>query len=344
MATLMNDFLAALGVKHTAAYSARRYGEMPFQSMFGISELLKEYGVATVGVQVDRGVMPAVLPQMPLPFLADTPDGFMIVTSVTDSQVTYISQGNNFTATIDELINGWNGIALLATADDEAIEPEYTRHRVAELSMGVKKWLLIAIALVLIGIGMWISGLYVQPMAWVVAALDSGGIILSWMLVQKSLGIHTRAADRVCGAIEEGGCDEIASSGASSFFGIFKWSEVGIAYFSVSLLAMLLVPGSMSALAAINILCLPYTIWSISYQRFVAKAWCTLCVMVQITLWLLAVSYLIGGWIKHIFPLTPHFFTTFIILACCYVGSLLGINSLDNAIGNLINRNKNENA
>lgn len=163
------------------------------------------------------------------------------MTAVTPEHVSYISRGNSFTATTREVLDGWNGIALLATADEKSIEPEYSRHHIAELSTGIKKWLLIVIAALLLGAGMWLSGLYLHPMAWVVALLDCGGIILSWMLVQKSLGISSRAADRVCGAIEEGGCDEIATSEASSFLGIFKWSEVGLAYFTVSLSAMLLV-------------------------------------------------------------------------------------------------------
>lgn len=61
MSSLINDFLSALHVKHTEAYSTRRLKEMPFQSMFGISELLKEYGVGTVGVQVEGASMPQAL-------------------------------------------------------------------------------------------------------------------------------------------------------------------------------------------------------------------------------------------------------------------------------------------
>ena len=172
---------------------------------------------------------------------------------------------------------------------------------------------------------MWADGLYCHVAAWVVMIFDIAGLWFSWSLVQKSLGIHTAAANAVCSAIEEGGCDEIAQSEASSFMGIVKWSEVGLAYFSVSLMAMLLFPQTLPALAAINILCLPYTVWSISYQKFVAKTWCTLCVCVQCTLWLLFVAYLIGGWTKQVFPLG----WDFVILGCVYGVVLLAINRFD---------------
>lgn len=336
MASLFSDFLGALGVRHTEGYSDRRFEQMPFQSMFGIAELLKEYGVGATGVMVDEAARKDALLHLPLPFLADTPDGFIIILSVCNGNVTYMSQHRTFTTSITEIIDGWNGIALLATAASSAAEPGYSRHHIAVISTGIKKWLLIALAAIMALVGMWTSGLYSHASAWFIALLDCAGILLSWMLVQKSLGIRSEAADKVCSALEEGGCDEIASSEAASFMGIFKWSEVGLSYFSVSLLSMLIFPETMTALAAINILCLPYTVWSISYQKFKAKVWCTLCVGVQLTLWLLAGCYLAGGWTAEINPTASGLYTDILMLGACYVGVLLGLNTLDNALSKLI--------
>lgn len=95
---------------------------------------------------------------------------------------------------------------------------------------------------------------------------------------------------------------------------------------------MLLIPQTLPVLAAINILCLPYTVWSISYQKFKAKVWCTLCVCVQATLWALFATYLLGGWTYQILPLTDNFWIDFLVLGCCYVVALLGINWLDESI------------
>lgn len=43
--SLFNDYLTALGVPHTDGYSERRFETMPFHTLFGLSELLEEYGV-----------------------------------------------------------------------------------------------------------------------------------------------------------------------------------------------------------------------------------------------------------------------------------------------------------
>ena len=332
MASLFSDYLDALGVKHTEEYSDSRFAAMPFKSMFGLANLLKEYGVGTAGVKVPGQSRAEALAKLPVPFLADTPDGFAIVTAVGDTSVTYRSQHKEFTAPASEFASGWNGIALIASAGTSSAEPDYFRHHVGELAASVKKWILVALAVALPVLALWSSGLCKAWSAWVLLLLDCAGLYFSWMLVQKSLGIRSVAADAFCSVIEEGGCDEIARSEASSFMGIFKWSEVGLAYFSVSLAIMLIYPGMLPVLAAVNILCLPYTVWSIWYQRFKAKTWCTLCVCVQCTLWLLFFTYLAGGITQHIFPITGRFMFDFIVAGSVYVAVLLGINRLDSAI------------
>lgn len=305
---------------------------MPFKSMFGLYNLLKEYGVGSIGVQVDGNSKAEALSALQTPFLADTPDGFAIVLSVANGKVRYDSQNKIFTASIEEMANGWNGIALLATADGDACEPNYEKHHVGEILNRVKYWVLCALAVILPCYAMCATGLYRHYAAWLLLALNVAGLAFSWMLVQKSMGVHTAASEAVCSVLEEGGCDEIARSEASSFLGIFKWSEVGLAYFGVSLGALLLFPTALPALAAINILCLPYTVWSIYYQGFKAKTWCTLCVCVQVTLWLLFFSYLLSGATAHVLPLSVEVVTDFLVLGCCFVGALFGINRLDNSI------------
>lgn len=339
MASLFTDFLSALGVKHTEEYSDRRFAEMPFQSMFGLSALLKEYGIENVGIEVDEAHKAETWRVLSVPFLADTPSGFIIVTKVSGSKVSYLSESQSFTSDVAEVISGWNGIALLAQPDSTSTEPEYCRHRIGEASTRVKNWILAILAFSLPVFALWKSGLYSSVAAWAIAIFDCMGLWFSWQLVQKSLGIKNKAGDAVCSALEEGGCDEIARSEASSFFGIFKWSEVGLAYFSVSLTALLLFPTLLPVLAAVNILCLPYTVWSIWYQRFKAKTWCTLCVCVQATLWLLFVAYLLGGFTTAVFPLTPDFAIEFCVLGACYAAVLLGLNRLDNLLLKYLPRN-----
>lgn len=332
MASLFTDLLMSLGVKHTQDYSDMRFSQMPFPSLFGMVELLKDYGVGSRGVFVPPASRAAAFREFKTPFVADTEDGFIIVTDISGDEATYLSQHEEFRAGTADLVHAWNGIALLAQADEGSVEPGYGRHRIALMSQGVKRWVLYAAIALLTGWAMYSSGLYSSWYGWVLLLLNCMGLAFSVMLVQKSLGIKSKKADAVCSALEEGGCDSIATSEASEFFGIFKWSEVGLSYFSVNLGAMLLCSGSLPALAAANIMCLPYTVWSIWYQRFKAKTWCTLCVLVQCTLWLLFFTFLLGGVTLNMPLGTGDFWIDFVVLGCSYVALLLGLNSVDSAL------------
>ncbi|MDE6444626.1 MAG: vitamin K epoxide reductase family protein, partial [Muribaculaceae bacterium] len=157
-----------------------------------------------------------------------------------------------------------------------------------------------------------------------ITVIDMAGLYFTYLLVQKSVKIHNPAADRVCGVLQAGGCDSILKTSASKFFGLFGWSEVGFAYFSVSLLTLLLLPGMLPWLALCNLICLPFTAWSIWYQRFRAHKWCTLCVCVQGSLWLLFFCYCFGGWLGMAWPLSP----LVLPLGAAYIAVMLALNAV----------------
>lgn len=332
MASLLTDLLTSLNVKHTEEYSDKRFEDIPFKTMYGFAKLLEEYGVQSTGVKVSPIKKADALNQFQPPYLLDMPDGIIIITDNDGHNVSYLSEQKKFKVPLLEISDAWNGIALLVHSDPNRFEPDYKLHRIGELAATAKNIILYFIICILSVYAMWAGGLYQSLVSWTIVLLNCVGLWLSVMLVQKSLGIQNKSADAVCSVLEEGGCDELARSEASSFFGIFKWSEVGLSYFSISLLSILMFPETIHALSAINILCLPYTLWSIWYQKFRAKTWCTLCVGVQITIWLLFLAYLLSGITNMISLKSSEFWTSSIILGLSYALMLLLINRIDTGI------------
>lgn len=318
---LINDYLEALGVPHTGSYTAERFNDIPFHTLFGMTKLLEEYGVKSEGyVLSDKNEFSKITP----PFLAGTPAGFVIVTAIGNDSVSYRSLGVDETAPADEFKEAWDGTVLLSFPDATASEPDYALHARIDFFMRAKKWVLAASCGILFLYLFIANGLWHQVPTYFIAAIDMAGLYFTFLLVQKSLKIHNPAADRVCKVLQEGGCDSILEMKASKFFGLFGWSEVGFAYFSVSLLTLLLLPDMLPWLALCNLCCLPFTFWSIWYQKFRARKWCTLCVCVQGSLWLLFFSYLSGGWIKEAWPLSLNF----VALGLAYISVMLGINAV----------------
>lgn len=320
---VFTDFLTQLRVSHTFAYSRERFETMPFKSFFGLKKLLAEYGVESDGYQLPCA---EEMLRLPTPYLAKSAGGIIIVTGfdADRQEVVYLSEGVEERISAEEFTKIMPGIVFMAFPSPAAAEPDYENHRREIFFEKGKKWLLAAIILFLAAY-LWISGgLYRHPSIYFIALLDIAGIYISTLLLQKSLKIHNPAADKVCGIIQDGGCDSVLKTQASTFFGIFSWSEVGFSYFVVSLLCLLIFPQYLGYLALCNLCCLPFSFWSVWYQKTKAKAWCTLCLTVQALLWLLFVCYLFSGAYSHIFPLRIEM----IVLIAAYAATLLSVNRI----------------
>lgn len=321
--TVFTRFLKALEVPHTAEYSDNQFKQMTFQSLFGLVHLLKDYGIASDGWQLeDMSELDLITP----PFLAQKKNGVFIIIKENDGQhdVMIDDEGKIRKIGRDAFEEMINGVVLTAYPDKNSTEPEYKSHSLSEIICKSSDYFLLIAAIAVAGWFIVTRGIFSHLSTALIFLLDLFGLWLSYMLLQKSLGIHTSTSERVCGVLEKGGCDIITTSSASKLFGVFSWSEVGFGYFGVSLITLLLFPHLWPALALCNICCLPYTLWSISYQKFVARHWCTLCVGVQATLWCLFFCYLGGGFVSHILPLHPDL----IILVCAYIAAVIGLNRI----------------
>ena len=319
--TIVSDFLTALKVPFTEDYTEQRFETLPFKTLFGVTQLLKEYGVESSGYRIsDKNEVTNI----PVPFIAQTKGGLVIVTKIGQTTVNYLTQGVSETISIDEFYKAWTGIILIAKVNPDSKEPDYSKHRLTLFFNQAKKVLLLVLGVLLIAYLYIVNDLWKYWSVWALTAIDIFGIWMTYMLVQKSLNIKNKVADKVCGVIQEGGCDKILETSASSFFGIFSWSEVGFSYFGLSFLVMLISPATIHWIALINICCLPFTVWSIWYQKFRAKHWCTLCVCVQMSLWLQFICYLLGKWTAPVFPLRFDFF----VLGGAFVFVLLLLNKV----------------
>lgn len=61
------DILSALGVNHTVRFTNSEFRAMPFRSLFGLSKLLKSYGIDSGAYELKDHALPE---DMPLPFFS----------------------------------------------------------------------------------------------------------------------------------------------------------------------------------------------------------------------------------------------------------------------------------
>lgn len=323
MNSLLSDFLAALGVPHTTAYADRAFASMSFKSLFGFSRQLKAYGVDSVAARWDDK---SCLVSIPTPFLAQMSDGAFVIVEQIDGDkgpVRFRCRHNGESQLpMADFERKWNGLTLLAYPSENAAEPDLTAHRFTEFTTAAKKWILLLCAAILFVAALVSTHLWTRLSTVFLILVDLAGLGVTWLLILKSLKVSSRSADRICGIMQDHGCDTVLEKKASSFYGIVSWSEVGLSYFGISTLVLFLFPQSIGWLALVNLCCLPFTFWSIWYQRFRIHTWCTLCVTTQALLWLQAGCYLWAGAWHTTWPLT---WSTAVLVAA-YGAALLALN------------------
>lgn len=287
------SFLKALHVKYTSTYAEKLYEEHPHKyNMYGLSKMLEEYGIANAGVRInDKNIW-----SLETPFIAHIGNDFVVVNKVTDKQVSYHWRDKEINVTEDQFKNLWSGVVLIAETDENSIEPDYLQHRRQYLLNLCQNTLLTAIPLIAM---LWIYGKQGFQIAYAILfLLYVTGALTSLLLVQKQIYAHGQYADKICSLFKQKDCNNVLESDAAKVFGWISWSEIGLGYFLSNLLLMAGCPALMPYLTFINILALPYTMWSVWYQYKVVKQWCMLCMVVQGILWLSALTICIGGIIQ----------------------------------------------
>lgn len=322
-----NDTLAdvcrALGVKYTRRFSQHTMSEMPFRTLFGFSRILSNYGIESEGIKAEAGDGKAA-DSLPLPCCVDLKGIFKVLVARDSDSYTLLEEGRRAIVPRDTLLKQWSGYALLLHADDKAEEPCWKQHRYADITKTAKRVLFWACCGFLLILCIITGGWWKSVADDILMASFIAGLYVSFLLTLKSLHIKSKHANKICSVIEAEGCSSVLATKASSFFGIFGWSDVGVTYFGVGLATMLLFPENISWLAWINAVCVPFSFWSVWYQKYRAKAWCTLCLTVQALLWLQFFCNLFGSNFGHV----PPFSWALTGLLAIYVATLMAVSGI----------------
>lgn len=320
MATLISKYLKALHVPHTVSYADKCFSEMSFKTLFGLERTLEQFGVESRGLNFKNRT--AVL-NLKSPFLAQLHGEVVIVESISgpteDRIISCESIHGKKNYQEQEFLSLFTGVVLQSEALPDTGEKDLTQHRFVELADRVKMPVMVVVLALLAAYGSIESGVWSSVWRALVFCFYTIGVGVCYLLWLKTNGIKSKVADSMCSLTTEHGCDKVLDTRLASFMGIFKWSEVGMGYFAVSLMALLMFPDQWSNLALLNACCLPYTVWSILSQKFIIHAWCTLCLTVQTLLWCLFIAFLLGGaWGEMSISIS-----TFVLLGCYIVGVLL---------------------
>ena len=349
--------LDLLKVKHTKSFSNQYFNEHPHKTnLFGLSNMLTDYGIHNAGTRIANREND--ISHIGCPFVAQLGGDFVVVYKVEigkigesdeTGKVHFVRYGKKIVIPISIFIQSWSGVILLAEPSPDSIEPDYKKHRTKEWLTVAQKSILSLACILLLGIAY--INTYISPVSPISANSLGGvllvlvnllGIYICYLLVLKQLHIHSRYADKICSLFSKKDCNNILESDASKLWGIFGWSEIGLGYFATNTVFLLFLPHLISYLVIVNILSLPFTIWSVWYQKMKARQWCPLCLIVQILLWTIFIINLLCGHISQfvIAGFDPQSYSPFsifnyqlVITVCCYAIPLFTLTLLIPKLG-----------
>lgn len=261
-----------------------------YPSLLAISDELTLVGIENIATKITLNQ----LQEIPLPSIAHLNKNgghFVVLEKLDQMTLTYFDPEVGIVEeTLSEFEKKWTGVVLLAEVNSKSGEDGYHQKKRIENFNKASFYL----SCLLVGLGLFVSLFFATISILPYFFLKIIGALLSFFLLQKQFGLAGKNVSKLCSLGGQSGCDAVIQSPHAKLFGVLNLSEIGMLYFSGSLLALslLLVSGihDISVLQVISVSLVPFTLVSIYYQWRVIKAWCPLCLLVMVVICLEALT------------------------------------------------------
>lgn len=282
----------------------RLYLHPNFPSLVAISDVLKQFKVSNIAVQIER----EQLIHIPLPSLAFLSiDGgiFAPIRSVNDSTIEWLDTKRGWiNEPLTDFYSKWNQVVLLSEPNEQSGENNYSQKRLEEVREMIRIPALIVGFILSITLLFLVLNTHSQLLiSWqylTMLLIKSVGAVTSFALLMHSIDSNNSVARKLCGLGQSSNCNSILSSSGATLWGWLGWSEVGFIYFMGGICAFIaqlvfLQSTVYQWVQLLSLLTFPFTIYLISYQYIIAKSWCRLCLIVQGSLCLECIITLTQG-------------------------------------------------
>lgn len=302
-------FLKLLNVKVTDTTVDETLQNHPdWPSLLCISDSLNKWNLPNAAGRIEV----SDIDQLPTPFLAyvgSIENPLEIVSEISDSEIRLYSTKLNkpIIENKADFLKRWNGVYLIAEKNEQSGEKNYEINRknsfIRSLIPGSLIALLTIISFLFLQRNIELSEISSIIPVYVQFLILFTGIIVTSLLIWYEIDSNNPILHKVCTGIVKGNCDAILSGKQSKVFSWLSWSEVGFFFFTGGLLTLLFAGALSESIAIVgylNVLALPYTVFSIYYQGRVAKQWCLLCLSVQLLLLLGGINVINSGFLLPI--------------------------------------------
>lgn len=205
----------------------------------------------------------------------------------------------------DDFATLFTGYAMLFEALDNAGEKDYKSAYRKELQQRIVEYALIlfvpVIAILSIAIHISENGI-VFWQRYFYALLLFAGCLIGGLLLLHDYNEESPLLSNFCRRNEKTNCSAVLHSKGAQFLGV-SWSVIGSSYFLGMLLSLSISCFNSNIFytaAVLHGFTLPYVAYSLYYQKYKVKQWCTLCLSVLAVLLALFVLSVVSGAYCHI--------------------------------------------
>lgn len=290
---VLKCFVHELGIPITSRsieYELQVHPE--YNSFVAISDVLNTWLVPNAAYQLTFDEL--IGAEIEDPFIAFVSDKEFVVVSRLDKDYAVVSneKWNNRQLTIAEFEEIYSGSILVAEKEPTSGETSYiANHRREIYDNLITPIILSGGALILFAFLITHSG-YVASFIWntnLLMLLKTAGLGAVGLLIIQSLSTDNPIFQKLCGRAYHNDCNPVLSSKGAKIYDLVTWSEIGLFYFAGTWLVLIFNSNNIALLqilGILNLISLPYTLYSIYYQWRVLKEWCIACCIVQVLLWL----------------------------------------------------------
>lgn len=319
-------FLRLLRVKvnnDTVNETLQNHPDWP--SLLCINDSLKKWGISNGAGKIEL----EQIDQLPVPFIAYTSREYplAVVTHVDNISIQFYTK-NYSKLTIEsknDFLKSWTGIYLIAESTEQSGEKDYKRNKRKALINSLVPIAAFVLLTAFSFLSLYSSvhknlnrlianetGIYIQYF------ILYAGVIITSFLLWYEIDKNNPLLQKVCTGITKGNCNAILTGKKSKVFRWLSWSEVGFFYFTGGLLLLLFsgnsINNAITFLGLLNILALPYIVFSVYYQWRIARQWCVLCLGVQSLLLLGGINILTNNFLSEIYKLSVSFIINSVLI------------------------------
>lgn len=280
--SIIKTVLDELNVSYTSNHLNNLFDNHPYRyTLYGIKSMLKHYSIDSVAIYIKDYTQLKSFKDA-IPFVVQLGNDLSVVSKIDSETIDVITYGKHRKISYQTFSDLWTGVALIPLSYQRATEPDFHTNRINQI-WNRCEYLFVGIFLTALTAYFGDQSKFFDNI-WLVIQLGLSvcGLIFSVLLFLDFLKIENTIGKRICTSIKGHSCRNLLELSAAKFIGRYSWSEIGIAYFLSNILLILACPQeAYNIIQILTIFAVAYPFWSIWYQKYRAKNWCSLCLLTQ---------------------------------------------------------------